>query len=104
MLRGMIKKLIAYKMMELTLTAVTNALTPNNSSEKKKHPSLMQAKQMAHHVANCTSLECRRMWNTKWGSYIGRGEGAEEEFHLSECDEGRQLNVGLGWKYHDPKH
>lgn len=74
-------------------------------SERKKHPNLEEAKRLAEHVATCMSEECRKLWNTKWGSYVGRaGEEQEGVFYLSGCERGKVLNCQLGWKYHDPRH
>lgn len=92
MMRNMIRKLIAFKVMELCLTAVQNQLQPDNITEKKKHPNLLQAKKMAEHVAVCTTDQCKKLWNTKWGTYIGKVGDNSDHFHFSNCERGRALN------------
>jgi|JI61114BRNA_FD_contig_51_2389164_length_726_multi_1_in_0_out_0_1 hypothetical protein len=63
---------------------------------------------MVAHVAACIHNHglCSKLWNTNWGTYIGRKrlEGEEMEFFFTECPTGRQLNEQLGWNYLDPKH
>ena len=81
----MIRRLIAYKVMELCLSAVQNTLQPDDPSEVKKHPNIVEAKRMAEHVATCTSDECRKLWNTKWGTYVGRVSEEGNVFHFSNC-------------------
>lgn len=104
MMRNMIRRLIAFKVMELSLSAIQNMLQPDDPSEKKKHPNFEQARHMAEHVATCTSEECRKLWNTKWGTYIGRVVALGDNFCFSDCPTGRMLNNQLGWKYDDPRH
>ena len=99
------KKLKAYRITLLTLSAVESTLQPRESDEMKKHPSHVFAREMSTHINNCKSTECQKMWNTRWGSYVGRqGEDIEGEFYLSECAEGKLLNQLLGWDYINPKY
>ena len=60
---------------------------------------------MATHINGCSSDQCRKMWNVKWGSYIGaEGEEVEGQFYLSECPVGKEINERLGWNYSNPLH
>lgn len=62
--------------------------------ERKKHPTFEFAKQMVLHLTECIHHRggCFKVWNTNWGSYLGRkpAEGeAEQEFYLTACSKGK---------------
>ena len=48
---------------------------------------------MAEHVAVCTADQCKKLWNTKWGTYIGQVGDNSDHFHFSNCERGRALNL-----------
>lgn len=99
-----IKNMAVYQQLQLAYFCSQNPKMPP-PGEVKKHPEFPFAKRMIDHIAECCPHgSCTRVYNTNWGTYIGRAKTEHEEFFFTECPMGRQLNEELGWNYLDPKH
>ncbi len=87
----------------LAYSCVENPLMPPEG-EVKKHPDMHFAARLVSHIFECSNPQCRKIWNTEWGSYIGQEPVEGQLFHFTNCALGRALNEELGWKYDDPRH
>lgn len=66
-----------------------------------KIPSQEHEHHMRCHVRSCREPGCRSVWSGPWGKFIGGADG-QTHFDLSECTEGKRLNVLIGWNYENP--
>ena len=53
--------------------------------ERKKQANFVDARKMKHHIDNCAHPYCKKLWSTRWGTYIGTAEGGELDFPLTLC-------------------
>jgi len=67
----------------------------------KKMPTAEHTRNMKEHTRSCRHAGCYSVWNGPWGSFIG-GQRGSTHFDLTECPEGRRLNLLIGWDYDDP--
>eukprot|EP00928_Gymnodinium_smaydae_P080623 TRINITY_DN6428_c0_g1_i1.p1 TRINITY_DN6428_c0_g1~~TRINITY_DN6428_c0_g1_i1.p1 ORF type:complete len:215 (-),score=30.09 TRINITY_DN6428_c0_g1_i1:378-956(-) len=74
---------------------------PGFNGEFKKDPNQAHDAVMREHARSCTHAGCNQVWSGRWGSYIG-GRRGETHFDLTQCPEGKALNVLLGWNYENP--
>lgn len=89
---SVLQNMAAYQQLQLAFYCSQNPKMPP-LGEIKKHPDFSFAKQMIAHIAEChrTGI-CKRIWNTNWGTYIGTARVEGEEFFLTDCPIGRQIN------------
>eukprot|EP00928_Gymnodinium_smaydae_P080624 TRINITY_DN6428_c0_g1_i2.p2 TRINITY_DN6428_c0_g1~~TRINITY_DN6428_c0_g1_i2.p2 ORF type:complete len:192 (-),score=31.72 TRINITY_DN6428_c0_g1_i2:480-1055(-) len=74
---------------------------PGFNGEFQKVPSDTHDAVMREHARTCTHTGCSHVWNSRWGSYIG-GRRGDTHFDLTQCPEGKALNVLIGWDYENP--
>eukprot|EP00418_Pyrodinium_bahamense_P066252 CAMPEP_0179102202 /NCGR_PEP_ID=MMETSP0796-20121207/47291_1 /TAXON_ID=73915 /ORGANISM="Pyrodinium bahamense, Strain pbaha01" /LENGTH=197 /DNA_ID=CAMNT_0020800071 /DNA_START=60 /DNA_END=653 /DNA_ORIENTATION=+ len=74
---------------------------PGRDGQFMKLPSTEHAANMRAHVRSCALPCCQTVWSGPWGSFIGGPDG-RTHFDLTDCDEGKRLNLLIGWNYDDP--
>lgn len=67
----------------------------------EKIPTPHHRETMKNHTKSCAHAGCKAVWKGPWGDFIGGTRGTTH-FDLTECPEGKQLNLAIGWNYDNP--